>query len=305
MAPPKSVLVIGAGELGLAVLRSLARHPVRGDNRIGVLLRHSTIISNDPAKKDRIRKLLTLNLSFEAGDIEKDSAEQLASVFKEYDVVVGCSGMEGSSGVQLKLTKAAIAAGVTRYIPWQFGVDYDILGRDSSQDLFDEQLDVRAALRAQNRIEWVIISTGVFMSFLFEEIFGVVSGDRKTVRALGGWDNRVTATDVEDIGKMTAEIVWAGEGIENNIAFIAGDTISYGDLADAVEEHQTSSRASIEKIEWTVPYLKEELAKDPDNGIKKYRVVFAEGKGVAWDMSKTLNVKRGIQLQTVKQWLKK
>jgi NmrA-like family len=303
MAPPKSVLVIGAGELGLAVLRSLARHPVRGDNKIGVLLRHSTIISNDPAKKDRIRKLLALNLSFESGDIEKDSAEQLASVFKDYDVVVGCSGMEGSSGVQLKLTKAAIAARVTRYIPWQFGVDYDILGRDSSQDLFDEQLDVRAALRSQESIEWVIISTGVFMSFLFEEIFGVVGEDRKIVRALGGWDNRVTVTDVEDIGKMTAEVVWAGEGIKNDIVFVAGDTISYGDLANAVEKHQASP--SIEKVEWTVPYLKAELAKDPDNGIKKYRVVFAEGKGVAWDMSTTLNVKKGIQLQTVKQWLKK
>lgn len=301
MSPPKSVLVIGAGELGIAVLRSLARHPARGDNKIGVLLRHSTIVSSEPEKKARIRKLLSLNLSFETGDIEKDSAEQLAVVFREYDFVIGCSGMEGSSGVQLKLTRAAIAAGVSRYIPWQFGIDYDILGRDSSQDLFDEQLDVRETLRAQDRIEWVIISTGIFMSFLFEEYFGVISKDRKTVRALGSWGNRVTVTDVEDIGKMTAEVVWAAEGIKNDVVFIAGDSISYGELARDVEESQN---AAVEKIEWTVPYLKEELAKDLDNGIKKYRVAFAEGKGVAWDKTKTLNAKRSIQLRTVKQWLR-
>ena len=154
------------------MLLSLARYPSRGDNKIGVLLRHSTILSNDPAQKDRNRKLTSLNVSFEAGDIENDSAEKLALVSKDYDVVLGCSGMEGSSGVQLNVTKAAIAAGVKRYIPWQFGVDYDILGRDSTRDLFDEQLDVRAALTAQDRVDWVIISTGIFMSFLFEDFSG-------------------------------------------------------------------------------------------------------------------------------------
>jgi len=51
-------------------------------------------------------------------------------------------------------------------------------------------------------------------------------------------------------------------------------------------------------------YLKKELARDPENSIKKYRVLFAEGKVVSWALSKTLNFERGMQLQTVKQWLK-
>jgi hypothetical protein len=150
-------------------------------------------------------------------------------------------------------------------------------------------------------MDWVIISTGMFMSFLFEDFFGVASADRKTVRALGTWDNIVTITDVEDIGKMTAEVVWSGSDIRNEVVFIAGDTISYGSLAEVVEEGQDSP---IKRVKWTAQYLKEELAKDPENSIKKYRVVFAEGKGVAWDLSNTLNFKREIQLQTVKQWLK-
>ena len=51
-----------------------------------------------------------------------------------------------------------------------------------------------------------------------------------------------------------------------------------------------------------MPILKEALAKDPDSPIKKYRVVFAEGRGVAWDVDKTFNAQRGIEVLSVEQW---
>lgn len=222
-------------------------------------------------------------LSYEAGDVEKDSAEDLASIFKKYDVVVGCSGMEGSTGAQLKLTRAAIAAELKRFIPWQFGVDHDILGRNSGQRLFDEQLDVRAALEAQDRVKWIIISTGIFMRFLVNDFFGVVSRDRKTVRALGSWSNTVTVTDVDDIGRMTTEVVWNGYTLRNKVGFVAGHTIWYNELSTVVDDIQGSS---VNKVEWVVPQLKEELSKDPENSIKRYRVVFAGGTDVSWDKSK-------------------
>ena len=48
--------------------------------------------------------------------------------------------------------------------------------------------------------------------------------------------------------------------------------------------------------------LKDELAKDPGNPIKKYRVVFAEGRGVSWAMDRTFNAERGIKVSDVEQW---
>ena len=35
--------------------------------------------------------------------------------------------------------------------PGKFGVNYDVIGRGSAQDLFDEQLEVRDLLRSQRR----------------------------------------------------------------------------------------------------------------------------------------------------------
>lgn len=90
----------------------------------------------------------------------------------------------------------------TLIFPGQFGISYDDIGRQSSQNLFDAQLDVRDLLRGQRSISWVIVSTGVFTSFLFEPMFDVVDLGRGTITALGSWENRVTTTSPADIGRV-------------------------------------------------------------------------------------------------------
>jgi len=54
---------------------------------------------------------------------------------------------------------------------------------------------------------------------------------------------------------------------------------------------------------WTVPHLKSELAKDPNNHIRKYRAVFAEGKGVAWPKHDSFNERNGIHVTTAEEWI--
>lgn len=169
---PSNILVLGAGELGLAILSALANHPQRNDASISVLLRasSSTIISRkDFFSENRI--------AIHEVDVVSSSMEELAAAFREggHDIVIGCMGMDCPSGTQLKIAKAALVAGLQRYLPWQFGVDYDAIGRSSLQNLFTEQLDVRDLLRGQDQMKWCIVSTGMFMSFLFEEAFGVVN----------------------------------------------------------------------------------------------------------------------------------
>jgi hypothetical protein len=300
MSPQSRILVLGAGELGTAVLENLVHHGANKSANIEVLLRKETINTESEAKKAELDHLASLGINFLAGDIVHNTETELAELFKSFGTIIGCTGMSAVPGVQVKLTKAVLAAGVERYIPWQFGVDYDIIGPESSQNLFSEQLEVRALLRGQSATEWIVISTGMFMSFLFEEVFGVVSIDRRTVRALGSWENRVTVTSIDDIGLMTAEIVFA-EKEWSRVVFIAGDTISYRRLADVLE---TIDGAEVTRVEDTVDVLKEGLKKDPENGIKKYRVVFAEGLGVAWDVEKTMNKEKGIVLRSVESWLR-
>jgi len=85
--------------------------------------------------------------------------------------------------------------------------------------------------------------------------------------------------------------------IINRVIYTAGDTVTYAQLADIVESILSRK---VQRVEWSVPRLKEELAKDPDD-TSRNTVVFVEGKGVSWAVDKTFNVQRRWRLR-VSQW---
>ncbi|KAK5741857.1 hypothetical protein LTR17_003605 [Elasticomyces elasticus] len=290
MSSPTSVLVLGAGELGIEVLRSLATHPARNGAALTVLKRASTTNSSEELDK--------LGIRIQNADVVASTEQELAKIFSAYDVVISCNGMTLPPDTQVKLTKAAIHAGVKRYFPWQFGLSYDTLGRGSSQNLFDAQLDVRDLLRGQSTMQWVIVSTGIFTSFLFEPAFDVVNIEQGTMTALGSWENRVTATSPVDIGRVVAELVFACSNV-HGIVYAAGDTISMQELANTVD---IAFGTKLQRKVVTVQQLEAELQADPDNGAKKYRAVFAAGVGTAWEKADTFNAARDMSMQTVREW---
>ncbi len=83
------------------------------------------------------------------------------------------------------------------------------------------------SLRAQRATEWVIVSTGMFTSFLFEPDFDVVNLSNRTLHALGSWDTQVTVTSPADIGRPTTAIYLHQPRIVNEVVFVAGETTSY------------------------------------------------------------------------------
>ena len=301
MLHDNGILVLGAGELGMAVVRTLVRRTAPAAIPVTVLLRPATIQSTDPVKQKDVAELRSLGVEIVPGDLSDQSGTELAAIFRRFDTVISCTGFVGGPGVQLKLARAALDAGVKRYLPWQFGVDYEVIGRGSAQDLFDEQLDVRDLLRSQVQTEWVIVSTGMFTSFLFEPAFGVVDLARNTVNALGGWDNAVTVTTAEDIGALTTEIVFSEPRIANQVVYIAGDTVTYRQLADTIDRLMGTE---VLRSAWSVDELKRKLVQEPGDSLRKYRVVFAEGRGVAWDQRSTFNVQRGIAVSGLEEWMR-
>ncbi|EHL30393.1 hypothetical protein LDG_7730 [Legionella drancourtii LLAP12] len=285
----------------MAVLRNLATHiSSSSGTTVTVLLRPSSINSDSSRKQQEIAELHSLGINILAGDLSAPGTD-LVALFKVFHTVIGCTGFVTGRGLQLKLARAALDAGVIRYFPWQFGINYDLIGRGSAQDLFDEQLDVRSLLRSQDRMEWVIVSTGMFTSFLFEPSFGIVDFVQNTVHALGSWENKVTVTTPNDIGALTAEICFTEPQIVNSIVYTASDTVTYRQLADIID---SVLNRKMRRVKWSIPQLKEELANDPTNAIKKYRVVFAEGKGVSWDIDKTFNAQQGINVMSIERWVR-
>jgi hypothetical protein len=295
------ILVLGAGQLGLAVLRKLAPRLDLAFNPLTVVIAPSTIGSENNADVVLVDELKSLGATVIGFDLVKTSTGELADLFRAFHTVVSCTGFVAGKGTQLKITNAALDAGVSRYFPWQFGVDYDVVGRGSPQDVFDEQYDVRLLLRAQNKTEWVIVSTGMFTSFLFEPAFDVVNLEQRTVHGLGSWDSKVTVTTPEDIGLLTTEIILAEPIFANEVVFVAGDTVSYGQLARIVED---VTGQTFQKEEWTHEILAKHLAQQPGDTMTKYRAAFAQSDGMHWPKSKTFNAVNNIETVDVKSWLR-
>ncbi|QIW96646.1 hypothetical protein AMS68_002164 [Peltaster fructicola] len=303
-----TVLVLGAGELGVSMLNALAAHPAvqEGRTKVAVLLRPGS-------KSIGAVKQISSSFAILTEDIATASIDTLADHFKLFDGIISCTGFAGGAGTQRKIADAVSVAGRAapgrkRFMPWQYGVDYDVFGRGGRMELWDEQLDVRDRLRSSSwpdNVKWTIVSTGIFTSFIFEEDFGVVkglkgAGDTVTVDAIGGMNNKVTATSVEDIGKITVNVLFDG-GTLNQVVYTAGQTISYKELAETVRAFGKAKRFQVN--EKNVTTLLEELDEDPENAYKKYRVVFAEGRGVSWSPAKTYNVQHSIETEDVRNWL--
>ena len=302
--PSKRILVLGAGELGLAIISALRAHRANPD--VSVLLRsHSSSTTTIPD-----------DIHIVPGNLQ-DPIETLADILRPFEIVISASGFAGGPGSQLHIARAALHAGVEWYFPWQFGVDYDVIGRGSSQPLFDEQLSVRDLLRAQDKVKWTIVSTGLFTSFLFEPAFGVVNldsdsnstaGRRKvTVTALGDWKNRVTVTPARDIGRLVAHIALDprspvdvdGADERTGVLHIASDTLTFERLTELLEKRGWEVTRELA----SVAELQAKLEASPEDVGLRYQLVWARNRGVAWEVTGSWNGRRGIPMEDLDTWL--
>lgn len=296
-----STLVIGAGELGIAMLRALSEQRRSTDGSLNVLLRPVATGEAGRAQDQLAAMLRNMDVEIVRADLATETEAGLAAIFASFSTVICCTGFVGGPGTQQKITAAVLRAGIQRYVPWQFGVDYDVVGRGSGQEVFDEQSDVRDVLRAQSQTHWTIVSTGMFTSFLFTPSFGLVDLEKGRVHALGSWENRLTVTIPEDVGRLTAAILSHEPHIDNEVVFVAGDTFSYARLADMVEYHLGRS---VERILWSMDTLRSEVAAYPDDSMRKYHLAFARDTGVAWDKERTFNFRQEISVTDVPTWLR-
>ncbi|KAL6712239.1 hypothetical protein ACN47E_000116 [Coniothyrium glycines] len=301
-----SILLLGAGELGTAFLPHLSRLPDT----------HITLGVRSPEK---YQHLASVSLSLLQLDLSGPSPE-LSQTFSSFDILISATGFGADPSTITKLANEALEAGKLKknrgdrelwFFPWQWGVDYDITGDgEGLMPLFGAQKDVRDLLRQKaegSGVKWTIVSTGIFMSFLFEQFWGIVDRSQEeeknkiVVRCLGDWLHKVTVTDVNDIGRVLARIIAGDVDGTNRVLFVAGDTVSYGELAEIVGKVRGGS---VEKEEWSVPHLKKDLQKDPDDEIKKYRMVFARD-GVWWEKEKTVNHDLGMDMMDVQTYAQK
>lgn len=102
-ASKRSILILGAGELGNEVISAVWDHPQRNDSDVTVLLRPDPRGDPDsnPATSARHEFISTLHrrgISTIRADIVSDTEADLAAIFTQYSAIIGCTGMTYPSG---------------------------------------------------------------------------------------------------------------------------------------------------------------------------------------------------------------
>lgn len=297
-----SILVIGAGDLGVAMAKALRRHPAAYD--VSVLLPPWTTAQGaSGSESGLISTLRALDIRLVPGDFESDSEDSLKETLSCFHTVIGCSGFSsGVSGLQTMVARLVLDAGVARYVPWQFGVDYEVLSQGPLRNIVEEQVQVRALLRSQEATSWIIVSSGIFMSALLDHNeLGIKSFNKNKLRALGSWDTQITTTDMEDVASITTAILMERPEVKNEVCFVAGDTLSYGQIVNDYPKMYMAHQCAKEL--WSREYLLGRLAADPENELKGQKCIFASDTGIAWSKADSWNGRRGIQTKTVRQYL--
>ncbi|WP_426766967.1 NmrA family NAD(P)-binding protein [Pseudarthrobacter sp. 1G09] len=117
-ARSRDILIIGAGELGMPVLRNVARRARDVDgSSVSVLLRASAIESVATDKQRDLAELRNLGVRIVQGDLVKNTVDELATIFANYDTVIGCTGITAGLETPMKVAQAASSSETSALLP--------------------------------------------------------------------------------------------------------------------------------------------------------------------------------------------
>ncbi|NJN48642.1 MAG: NmrA family NAD(P)-binding protein [Alkalinema sp. RL_2_19] len=278
MATKTPVLVVGAtGTLGFEIAKQLSRQE-------GVQVHALVRLGGEanPRKQEKLEALRQHNVNLITGDILDKTSLQNAC--KQIEVVI--SAVNGDANImvagQTNLIQAAEAAGVRRFIPSDYSVDYRKLDWGDNYQL-NFRKAILTTLQGSQRLSYTLILSGVFMETLFNP-FGIVFDFQKG--RFKYWGDGHTAFDVTSLHDVAAYTAAAAldEGMANQALEVAGDTLTMKQLQALYEEntievlHERNLGSVSDLLHWIAVHR--EYSTTPNRYLaQQYHYALVSGKG--------------------------
>ncbi|KAK0649856.1 hypothetical protein B0T16DRAFT_325231 [Cercophora newfieldiana] len=228
----KTVAVIGAsGNVGAPVVQAL----LSAGYTVSAITR-TTSTSTFPPSVNVIKADLT-------------SLESLTSAFTGQDAVIATIAAS-EIGNQTLLVDAAVAAGVKRFIPSEFGhvaakvtggLGAMIAGKAKTAAYLDE------AAKANLGFTWTGIATGPFFDWGIGSGFWGVDLKAKKVRVIDSGDELVSSSTLGFVGKSVVAVLQREEETVNKLIEVVEFTVSQNELVKVLEE-KTGTKFEVEKV---------------------------------------------------------
>ncbi|KAL4999810.1 hypothetical protein BDV10DRAFT_183958 [Aspergillus recurvatus] len=223
-SPSKNITLVGAsGSIGQILLAALLE---TSDFKVSVLTRSSS------------------TASFPAGvTVRKSdfSPSDLREALTGQDAVISAVGATGFAE-QKKLIDAAVAAGVTRFIPSEFSADSQNDAVLALLPLFGQKKEVIEYLKGkEEEISW----TGIACSGLFD--WGIANGflgydiGSRTATIWDDGSKRFTFTNQRQLGRALVSVLRHPEATANQYLYISSVETSQNEILAALEKATRSS----------------------------------------------------------------
>ncbi|KAF2810515.1 isoflavone reductase [Mytilinidion resinicola] len=219
MSSIKNVILVGAGgNLGPAILEQLIASPL-----------NVTVLS---------RKESTSTFPSEVKVIKVDytDASALASALKGQDAVISVLAT-AAGAVQPKIIDAAIAAGVKRFIPTEFGSDTASADVRAIVPAFEGKKAVVDYLKNREKeISWTALVTGPFFDWGLKVGFLGPNLKEKTAEVIDHGTAPFTATNLATIGKAVVSILQHEAETKNQYVYISSFRTSQAEIVALIEK---------------------------------------------------------------------
>ncbi|EHK19419.1 uncharacterized protein TRIVIDRAFT_46658 [Trichoderma virens Gv29-8] len=232
MAAIRNVAVAGAsGNLGSHVLKAL----LQANFNVTVLTR-----SQKPGSYDA---------KITVAEVDFTSTNSLTSALQNQDAVVSTVGIAGLEGQKI-LIDAAIAAGVQRFIPSDFGVcttSPKVLGFPFYSTLATVR-QYLADKAATSTLSYTVVAPGSFLEYLLMAP-SVVDFKNHSVALIDDGNNRFSTTTLANVGTAIAGIFNNPEKTRNRVVYVSEAILTQRQVLDIAKEIKS-------KITWTISNIK-------------------------------------------------
>jgi nucleoside-diphosphate-sugar epimerase len=248
MSPLPSIALAGAtGNLGLPILSAL----LSANYSVTILTRTNGNHSKIPSHPNITVK-----------HVDFTSAVSLTPALQNTAVVISCL-TTSAMGAQNPLIDAAVAAGVQRFIPAEFGMDsQNTLAMQLPVCVMkvDTQNHLREQVRLHPEFSWTAVANGLLLDWGLD--FAFIADPRKHVATLyNGGDVPFSATNLADVARAVIGIIEHQGETTNRVIYVhstrvtQNQLIRYAKEKDGVEwdvsvkDTDTIKKESLEELE--------------------------------------------------------
>jgi len=226
----KSILIVGStGWLGSKITKSIL------DKRVfNVFLFTRKESIKDTEKQAKLTEFINLGAKTVEGNLEDiPSIKKILSRTNIDTILTTLSGVNIKQP-QLNLIQAAKdVKNVKRFIPSEFGTDYDEYIKTHRGTMYDNKKAVVDAIK-QSNLEFTLIQTSMFLDMVLSHEFGIDFVNFKA-KIPGDGNTKFTSIHTDDVARLVPEILLNPKSVNQHIHLV-GDTYTINEALDIFEK---------------------------------------------------------------------